>query len=72
MIKNEFDKEMEKRAKQYWEEALDVWGKFKSTNQTVPADEISFLFQWQFKQIAALQMIVEKLIEHTKMPKLDE
>jgi len=67
----EFNKLRDERAKQSWDEAFSVWDRHKNPICD-RHDTVSFLIQWCLKEIAATQIMVEKLVEHTKMPKVDE
>lgn len=70
MTLEQFNKERDERARQNWVEAWHVWNTEKPP---LAADEevTGFLIQWCMKDIAATQMMVEKLAEFVKMPPLD-
>lgn len=71
MTLEEFNKERDERALKTWKDAWNVWRAKKSAPA---ADEwvTGFLLQWAIKEIASCQMMIEELVRHTKLPKLDE
>lgn len=64
MTLDEFNKEMERRAILRFKEIVSAANKDARPTQV--------MIVGLCKDIAAIQMVIEQLVEHTKMPKLDE
>lgn len=68
MTLEEFNKERDERAEKSWNEAWKVWREGHPSITDSRAH--GFLIQWCLKEIASTQIMVEKLVEHTKLPPL--